>query len=164
MTETSLPLNPWLTDVVQLFRKSRSDSYLRNWYKMSCDKGENLSWPEFMTRSSLEEFLHKNPFLKKSLAMLDITDKAKDILYWAGVDSLYDLLQITKEELGTICINEEQVKEEITQYLTKLGKELKSYPRKDLQAFPRVRLLDHSFARGIPQLQFRPSHASGGVV
>ena len=130
MTEKSLPLNPWLTDVVQLFRKSRSDSYLRDLYQMSCDKGENLSWPEFMTRSSLEEFLHKNPFLKKSLAMLDITDKAKDILYWAGVDSLYDLLQITKEELGAICINEEQVKEEITQYLTKLGKELKSYPGK----------------------------------
>lgn len=136
MTETSLPLNPWLTDVVQLFRKSRSDSYLRNWYKMSCDKGENLSWPEFMTRSSLEEFLHKNPFLKKSLAMLDITDKAKDILYWAGVDSLYDLLQITKEELGAICINEEQVKEEITQYLTKLGKELKSYPGKTSKLSP----------------------------
>ena len=86
MTETSLPLNPWLTDVVQLFRKSRSDSYLRNWYKMSCDKGENLSWPEFLTKSFLEECLQKNPFLKKSLAMLDITDKAKDILYLIAAD------------------------------------------------------------------------------
>ncbi len=109
MTEKSLPLNPWLTDVVQLFRKSRSDSYLRDLYQMSCGKGENLSWQEFLTKSSLEVYLNKNPFLKKSLALIDLTDKAKDILYWTGVDSLYDPLQITKEELGAICINEEYV-------------------------------------------------------
>ena len=77
---TECPLNPWLGDIVKQYRNSRSESFLRNWYSISCDKGENLSWPEFMTRSSLEEFLHKSPFLKKSLAMLDITDKAKDIL------------------------------------------------------------------------------------
>ncbi len=103
MTEKSLPLNPWLTDVVQLFRKSRSDSYLRDLYQMSCGKSENPSWQEFLTKSSLEVYLNKNPFLKKSLALIDLSDKAKDILYWAGVDSLYYLLQITKEELGAIC-------------------------------------------------------------
>ncbi len=128
MIEKNLPLNPWLENVVQLYRESRSVSYLRDGYKMSCDKGEDLSWREFLVKSSLEAHLNKNPFLRKPLELLPLSDRCKDILYWAGVDKVSDLLQITKEELSAICINEEQVNEEITHYLKKKGKKLHNYP------------------------------------
>lgn len=128
MIESTLPLNPWLENVVQLYRKSRSESYLRDGYRMSCDKGENLSWQEFLIKSSLEAHLNRNPFLRKPLELLPLSASSKDILYWAGVDRVADLLQITKEELDAVCINEEKVKIEITKYLAKVGKKLHSYP------------------------------------
>ena len=130
MTENKLPLNPWLAEIIQLSRNSHSVNYLQDCYKMACARGENLSWPEFLAKNSLEVQMNKNPFLRKPLELMDISDKAKDILYWAGVDKISDLLQITKEELDAICIKEEWVKEEITQYLASIGKELLSYSAK----------------------------------
>ena len=128
MIENTLTLNPWLEDVVQQYHTSRSDSYLRDWYKMFIDNGENLTWQEFLVKSSLEAHLKKNPLLWKPLELLPLSGKTKDVLYWTGVDSLYDLLQITKEELDAICVNEVPAIDEITKCLAKLGKKLRSYP------------------------------------
>ena len=123
------PLNPWLEDIVKLYRKICGESYLREKYERSSrDKDEGLSWREFLVKSALETHLEGNPILQKPLVLMDLSDKAKDILYWAGVDSLYDLLQITAEELDAVCVDEEQAKKEITHCLAKIGKRLRSYP------------------------------------
>lgn len=128
MIDNTLPLNPWLENVVRLYRESRSESYLRDCYEKSCAKDENLSWHEFLVKSSMEAHLNRNPFLRKSLELLPLSDSAKDILYWTGVDKVSDLLQITKEELDAVCIHEEKVIIEITKYLARVGKKLHSYP------------------------------------
>ena len=123
---TEYPLNPWLADVVKQYHESGNDElHLREWYKMSCDSGDELSWQEYVIKSFLEVHLNRTPFLRKPLELLPLSDEAKDILYWAGVDKVSDLLQITKEELDAIISDNE----EITLYLAKIiGVELKSYP------------------------------------
>jgi len=127
MTEISLPLNPWLLETVRLYRESRSDDYLRGWYQMSCNKGEGLAWKDFLVRRFLEEYLKREPFMRKSLALTDLPDKAKDILYWSGVDSLVDLVQITKEELDVIFSKEPELKTDVLHYLEACSLELQSY-------------------------------------
>lgn len=121
---TEYPLNPWLADVVQQYRQSGSEFHMREWYKMSCDSGDELSWQEYVIKSFMEVHLNRTPFLRKPLELLPLSDEAKDILYWAGVDKVSDLLQITKEELDAIIADSD----EITRYLANIGEELKRYP------------------------------------
>ena len=128
MIENALPLNPWLAEIIQLHQNSCSVNYLQDCYKMSCVQGENLSWPEFLVKHSLEAQMNENPFLRKPLELMDISGKAKDILYWAGADKVSDLLQITKEELDAVCTNEAEAKEEIARYLVSIGNDIRSYP------------------------------------
>lgn len=127
---TEYPLNPWLQDVVEQFRMSHSQSYLRDWYNSYCIKGGNLSWREFLLENCLEAQLREKPFLSKPLALLPLADRSQEILYWSGVDKVYDLLQITKEELDAICINDGTAKNDITRYLKRIRKEPRSYSGK----------------------------------
>lgn len=125
---TEYPLNPWLQDVVEQFRKSHSQSYLRDWYNSYCIKGGNLSWREFILEHCLEAQLKEKPLLSKPLALLPLSDRSQEILYWSGVDKVYDLLQITKEELDAICINDGTAKNDITRYLKRIRREPRSCP------------------------------------
>lgn len=118
------PLNPWLGEVVQSHREFCGDECLRDSYKTLCDNDGNLSWPEFLTKRALEVHLNKNPFLRKPLELLPLSRKAKDILYWTGVDRVSDLLQITREELAAIGADDDDV----SQYLKDIGLEPLSYP------------------------------------
>lgn len=123
----NFPLNPWLEEIIRRYQGSRSEVYMREWYKKSCLEDENLSWQDFLTRSYLLMHLHQEPFYRKSLVLLPFSPETKDLLYWTGVDSLYDLLQITKEELDVICADDERAKQEVIRYLAGLGIELKSF-------------------------------------
>lgn len=127
LNENLNPVNPWLARIIYIYHNLRGESYYRERYEEACEKDDNLSWQDFLNRSFLEEFLYHNPILKKPVALVDFSYETKDILYWAGVDSLYDLLQITEEELNTLCVNNEQAKKEIATYLPTIGEELQKY-------------------------------------
>lgn len=135
MIGNQLPLNPWLEEIIRKFQKKADEHLLRNGYQLSCEMNENLTWEDFLACKALETKTDREAFLQIRIHEMNLSDAAKRGLYWSGVDTMADLMQITAEELDSICLNEHMGKEEIIEEIGRHEHRLRprSYPHKTLK-------------------------------
>ena len=122
------PLNPFLAGQVEAYRSGKTDKMLRDDYETAADGTEcERSWAEHLALRALQAARRGNPFLKTKLAATDLPESTKKGLYWAGVDDVADLLQLTEEELLEVSEEKGFDAQGVQGFLAKEGLQLVHY-------------------------------------
>ena len=125
MIHPTLPLNPFLAEKIGEYRSGKTDEMLREDYETAAEEaGRELSWAKHLALRALEAVRRGNTFLLTKPAASGLSESAKKGLYWAGVDSVSDLLQLTEDELLAVSEEKGFDAQEVKDYLAMGGFEL----------------------------------------
>ena len=115
------PVNPWLAGVIAAFLKTHRGERLRERYELAVEGDPKTPWDVFLAREALEEAVRDNAFYAMKIEDTPLSYEVKARLNNHRAERIYDLLQITKEELRELeGISPENVKE-INDYLAANG-------------------------------------------
>ena len=81
MNKSAFPINPWLAEKVQEYRKQNKDSKLRADYDISVQAGSKLSWDQHLTVRALQSALKWDSFLQTIRWKMDLPE---EIIFAAG--------------------------------------------------------------------------------
>ena len=142
-------VNPFLADAILSYRSARDESALRNRYKAMAAVSEGLSWEDFLMDGALEEAMETEPLLKTLRCRMDLSERTKEGLYRIRVDTLADLLQVTKEELSALSREAGFDEGEVKDYLCGLGLRLRRAPGRTLKV-PSLRVIGKCHPGAMP--------------
>ena len=114
----SMEMNPWLVDKVKEFRHSHSEIVLRKDFAKEQEMTKDLDWEDYVTWRSIIDAMNYNPFLKVHRVSMELPEPVKEWLYWNNVDIVFDLVQMSDEELRAISGADKSYYEQVTRYLS----------------------------------------------
>ena len=127
MNKSAFPINPWLAEKVQEYRKQNKDSKLRADYDISVQAGSKLSWDQHLTVRALQSALKWDSFLQTIRWKMDLPEEIIFALYRCHVDCVADLVQLSEEEFEECARVQKFETEPVKKYLKKHGYKLLSY-------------------------------------
>lgn len=114
-------VNPWLAGLLAIFRTTQEEGKLRERYARAAEGDPGLRWDLFLAQEALEEAARNNTFYALKLEETPLSYEVTARLNVHGAERIYDLLQITVEELRELeGISPENVKD-IRDYLAANG-------------------------------------------
>ena len=117
-------VNPWLAGLLAIFRTTQEEGKLRERYARAAEGDPGLRWDLFLAQEALEEAARNNTFYALKLEETPLSYEVTARLNVHGAERIYDLLQITLEELRELeGISKENVKD-IHDYLAANGCQL----------------------------------------
>ncbi|MBO4560672.1 MAG: hypothetical protein J5705_01730 [Bacteroidaceae bacterium] len=114
----SMEMNPWLVDEVKEFRYTHSEIELRKDFANEAEMTKDLDWEDYVTWRSIIDAMNYNPFLKVPRVSMDLPEPVKEWLYWNNVDIVFDLVQMSYEELRAISGTDKTKYEQVTRFLS----------------------------------------------
>jgi hypothetical protein len=133
-----LSINPWLESQIARLQEEVPALVLRDAYRERLQKEEDLPWPVFLMEKALTHAISRNLFLKTIRFRMELPLKTLEGLYWAGVDTVADLLQLTEEELQALSRREEVDVEAVKRFLKSHGLGLDHAPGRTIKYHPIV--------------------------
>ena len=129
MSNSNLPVNPWLGERIMECRERHPEQDLRSEYRAYCALEEPTgvmvhSWGDFLAAKALIEALEQDSFLLTLRMEMGLPDATKEALYRCHVDMVADLLQISEEEMLSYAEKRGFDIVPIKKYLAKQGKQL----------------------------------------
>ena len=116
------PINPWLAEIIQKYRKAYSDDIIREVYKTLCKETPDKSWEDFIAERAMVFESRRKPFILTDLEDCDLPEVIKEFLSArCAVGNVADLLQITEEELSALFEERADEIPFIEEYLQKYG-------------------------------------------
>ena len=100
--ERPIPINPWLAEVIQRYRKETPDSTIREAYRLYCEDTPGVkAWVDFVAEQALICEGRHDPFILTRLdECYELLEVTTDFLASnCAAEIVADLLQITEEEL-----------------------------------------------------------------
>ena len=114
----SMEMNPWLVDEVKEFRYTHSEIELRKDFAKEAEMTKDLDWENYVTWRSIIDAMNYNPFLKVHRVSMDLPEPVKEWLYWNNVDIVFDLVQMSDEELRAISGTDKTYYEQVARFLS----------------------------------------------
>lgn len=99
---SEIPINPWLAEQIQTFRKKHTIQELRKKYKQELVHNPHKLWPMFIAEQALSEAAIGNPNLRKHLYITGLDSEITDRLETEDVRYVCDLIQLTKYEIDML--------------------------------------------------------------
>lgn len=134
--DNKLPINPWLESQIARLQEDVPASVLRDAYRERLKKDEDLSWAALLMEKALAHAISKYLFLKTIRSRMDLPEKTLEGLYWAGVDTVADLMQFTEEELLFLSRQGDIDVKKVKGYLKRHGLYLEHAPGRTVKYHP----------------------------
>jgi len=154
-----MPINPWLQGQVARLQEDVPELVLRDAYRERLKTDGGLPWATFLMEKAIAHAISGYLFLKTIRSRMELPAKTLEGLYWAGVDTVADLMQLTEEELLSLSRRGEVDAKAVKRYLKRHGLFLEHAPGRTLKYHPVLGLrtipspgVDHVFDGRRPAL------------